>query len=125
STKSYAHTRQFYHPAVHADFIPSKQPIRAAYDNGDAMPVELHDGSTVVLRKVSKDYNPTDRAQAYSYLHAHQKRGEIVTGLLYIDEAQREMHELSNTVGQALRDLPYSELCPGSAALEELQSQYC
>ncbi len=124
STKSYAHTRQFYHPAVHADFVPQKKPIRAAYDDGESMPVELHDGSTVALRKVSKDYNPTNRARAYSYLHEHQKSGEIVTGLLYIDEAQREMHDISNTVSAALRDLPYAELCPGSAALEEIQNLY-
>ncbi len=124
STKSYAHTRQFYHPAVHADFVPQKKPIRAAYDDGESMPVELHDGSTVVLRKVSKDYNPTNRARAYSYLHEHQKSGEIVTGLLHIDEAQREMHDISNTVSAALRDLPYAELCPGSAALEEIQNLY-
>ncbi|MGA9852048.1 MAG: 2-oxoacid:ferredoxin oxidoreductase subunit beta [Gammaproteobacteria bacterium] len=124
STKSYAHTRQFYHPAVHADFVPPKKPIRAAYDDGEAMPVELHDGSTVLLRKVSREYNPTDRAQAYSYLHKHQKRGEIVTGLLYIDEDQREMHDISNTVSEALRDLPYEELCPGAKALEEIQNLY-
>ena len=83
-----------------------------------------HDGSTVVLRKVSKDYNPTNRAQAYSYLHEHQKRGEIVTGLLYIDEDQREMHDISNTVSDALRDIAYAELCPGNAALEEIQNLY-
>ncbi|MGH8308146.1 MAG: 2-oxoacid:ferredoxin oxidoreductase subunit beta, partial [Gammaproteobacteria bacterium] len=124
STKSYAHTRQFYHPAVHADFVPPRKPIRAAYDDGEAMLVELHDGSTVLLRKVSRDYNPTDRAQAYSYLHNHQKRGEIVTGLLYIDEDQREMHDISNTVSEALRDLPYEELCPGAKVLEEIQNLY-
>ncbi len=124
STKSYAHTRQFYHPAVHADFVPAKQPIRTAYNEGEAMPVELHDGSTVLLRKVSKDYNPQNRAQAYSYLHDHQKRGEIVTGLLYIDEKQREMHEVSNTVDKPLRDLAYSDLCPGSKALSDIQDRF-
>ena len=124
STKSYAHTRQFYHPAVHADFVPARQPIRAAYDAGEAMSVELHDGSTVVLRKVSQEYNPKNRAQAYSYLHEHQKRGEIVTGLLYIDEDQREMHDISHTVSEALRDLAYPQLCPGAAALDEIQDLY-
>ena len=124
STKSYAHTRQFYHPAIHADFVPSKKPIRTAYDEGDVMPVELHDGSTVLLRKVSKDYNPQNRAQAYSYLHDHQKLGEVVTGLLYIDEKQRDMHEVSNTVAQPLRDTPFSELCPGNKVLEEIQNRY-
>jgi 2-oxoglutarate/2-oxoacid ferredoxin oxidoreductase subunit beta len=124
STKSYAHTRQFYHPAVHADFVPPSQPIRTAYDAGEVMPVELHDGNTVLLRKVSKDYNPTNRAQAYSYLHDHQKKGEIVTGLLYIDEGQREMHEVSNTIATPLRDLPYDSLCPGPKVLEEIQNRF-
>ncbi|HET7394876.1 MAG TPA: 2-oxoacid:ferredoxin oxidoreductase subunit beta [Gammaproteobacteria bacterium] len=124
STKSYAHTRQFYHPAVHADFVPPSRPIRAAYDEGEVMPVELHDGNTVLLRKVSKDYDPTNRAKAYSYLHDHQKKGEIVTGLLYIDEGQREMHEVSNTVATPLRDLPYDALCPGDKVLQEIQDRF-
>ena len=124
STKSYAHTRQFYHPAVHADFIPSKKPIRTAYNEGETMPVELHDGSTVLLRKASKDYNPQNRAQAYSYLHDRQKKGEIVTGLLYIDEGQREMHEVSNTTALPLRDLAYVDLCPGASALEKIQDRF-
>jgi len=124
STKSYAHTRQFYHPAVHADFVASKKPIRTAYNEGEVMPVELHDGSTVLLRKVSKDYDPANRAKAYSYLHDHQKKGEIVTGLLYIDEGQRDMHEVSNTVPTPLRDLAYQDLTPGAKKLAEIQDRY-
>ena len=80
STKSYAHTRQFYHPAVHADFIPPAEPIRAGYDEGKAVPVQLHDGSQVLLRKVAPDYDPHDRAAAISYLERHEQAGEIVTG---------------------------------------------
>ena len=124
STKSYAHTRQFYHPAVHADFVASKKPIRTAYNEGEIMPVELHDGSTVLLRKVSKDYDPKSRAVAYTYLHDHQKKGEIVTGLLYIDEGQRDMHEVSNTVAKPLRDISYSDLCPGGKALSDIQDRF-
>ncbi len=124
STKSYAHTRQFYHPAIHADFVPSSEPIRAAYDAGEAMPVQLHDGGTVLLRKVSDDYDPTDREKAYSYLHQHQEKGEIVTGLLYIDETQPDMHEVSQTVATPLRDLPYEALCPGGKTLDAIQDRY-
>ena len=78
----------------------------------------------MLLRKVSKDYNPTNRGEAYSYLHEHQKKGEIVTGLLYIDEKQREMHDISNTVATPLRELKYQDLCPGSKTLEEIQDRY-
>ena len=104
--------------------MPSKQPIRTAYDEGDVMPVELHDGSTVLLRKVSKDYNPQNRAQAYSYLHDHQKLGEVVTGLLYIDEKQRDMHEVSDPMAAPLRELPYADLCPGSKTLSDIQDRF-
>ncbi|MCG8435780.1 MAG: 2-oxoacid:ferredoxin oxidoreductase subunit beta [Gammaproteobacteria bacterium] len=124
STKSYAYTRQFYHPAIHTDFIPPKKPIRAAYDEGEAMPVELHDGSTVVLRKVAKDYDPTDRAHAYSYLREHQKKGEIITGLLYIDETQADMHELNRSVDKPLNELPLEALAPGAGTLAEIQKRY-
>ncbi len=124
STKSYAHTRRFDRPAVRTDFVPRKTPIQTVCEGGEAIPVELHDGSTIVLRKVSKDYNPVNRDEAYRYVQEHQKGGEIVTGLLYINEDQQEFHALNDTVSGALRDLPYAELCPGSAILEEIQHLY-
>jgi 2-oxoglutarate ferredoxin oxidoreductase subunit beta len=37
------------------------------------------------LRKLHADYDPTDRYAAMSYMHEHQARGEVVTGLLYLD----------------------------------------
>lgn len=124
STKSYAHTRQFFHRAVHADFVPPAEEIRAAYDEGDVMSVQLHDGSHVLLRKVHEDYDPSSRAGAFAYLQAHQARGEIVTGLLYIDESLPDMHNLQHTVDEPLRDLDYSLLCPGSTALKELNRRF-
>ena len=73
STKSYEYTRQHFHPALQADYIPPKEEIRAQYEKGEAMPVELHDGSQIVLRKVTDEYDPTDRANVYSYLERHQQ----------------------------------------------------
>ncbi len=124
STKSYAHIREYDRPAVHADFIPPQQSISTDYANGEVIPVELHDGSTVLLSKVSKDYDPADRAAAYQYLLDHQKRGEIVTGLLYLNENQEEFHTAHRTTEEPLRDLPHGALCPGSAILEEIQHLY-
>src|SRR6188768_193579 len=45
STKSYAYAREFNHPAIHADFVPPAVEIKAAYDEGDLLPVDMHDGS--------------------------------------------------------------------------------
>jgi len=124
STKSYSYTRRFSHPVVHADFIPPAEEIKIAYDQGEAMPVELHDGSRIVLRKVSADYNPTSRGAAIDYIRARQRQGEIVTGLLYIHSGEPDFHGINNTTQVPLAELPYEGLCPGAGALADLQKRY-
>ncbi len=124
STKSYKHTRKFYHQVIDADFIPPAEEIRAAYEQGDAMPVELHDGSRIVLRKVDSEYDPTSRASAFKFLRERFNAGEIVTGLLYIDESRAEMHELMGNVETPLSQLPLDELHPGREELIKLQQRY-
>ncbi len=124
STKSYAHTRRFFHRAINADFVPPARAIKADYDDGDVLPVDLHDGSRILLKKIAADYDPLDRAAAYSYLREHQQRGEIVTGLLYINEKQPDIHDMSQTPSIPLRDLQYETLCPGSKTLAEIQKSY-
>ncbi len=124
STKSYAHLRQFYHRAVDADFIAPTKAITARAGGEDATPVQLHDGSQILLRRVRKDYDPSDRIAAYEYLRRHQEKGEVVTGLLYIDEAHGDLHEVSGTVTTPLAQLPFEAVCPGAATLEAIQKHY-
>jgi 2-oxoglutarate ferredoxin oxidoreductase subunit beta len=124
STKSYAHTREFNHRAIHADFVPPAAEIKAAYDEGEVMPVDLHDGSRVLLRKVAKDYQPGNRGAALDYIRARHRDGEIVTGLLYIDESDPDMHGVNATVDRPLAQLPHEELCPGREALLALQKRF-
>ena len=124
STKSYAHTREFYHQVIDMDYVPPKAQIKASYDEGDAMPIEMHDGSRIVLRKIDQDYNPTSRAEAFKYLREHFNAGEIVTGLLYLDESRQEMHDLMGTVDTPLAQLPLAGLQPGAAELKKILSRY-
>jgi 2-oxoglutarate ferredoxin oxidoreductase subunit beta len=124
STKSYAHTREFNHRAIHADFVPPAAEIQAAYDEGEVLPVDLHDGSRVLLRKVAKDYQPGNRGAALDYIRTRHRSGEIVTGLLYIDESEPDMHGVNATVDRPLAQLPYDELCPGRDALLALQKRF-
>lgn len=124
STKSYAHTRQFYHHVIEMDYIPPAEEIKAAYAEGDAMPIVMHDGSTIVLRKVDKDYDLTSRASAFKYLRERFNAGEITTGLLYLDESRAEMHELSGNIDTPLSQLPLEGLHPGNAELKKLQRRY-
>lgn len=124
STKSYEFTREHYHPVIQTDYVPPTQEIKVKYDEGAAMPIVLHDGSQIVLRKVDAEYDPTDRAKVYSYLEHCQVAGEIVTGLLYFDETRPEMHELTNVSDTPLTAIAFDELCPGRATLQKLQEVY-
>ena len=47
-----------------------------------------------------------------------------MTGLLYISPDSRDMHDQSDTVATPLTQVPYEELCPGSAELEKLQQRF-
>ncbi|MCC7229281.1 MAG: 2-oxoacid:ferredoxin oxidoreductase subunit beta [Fimbriimonadaceae bacterium] len=124
STKSYAYTRKHQLEVVQADFVPLREEITAEYEPGTEHRVVMHDGSTVRLRKVEEDYDPTDRDRAYAYIRESQTKGEIVTGLLYVSEDSREMHEQLGSIPQSLTKVPYRDLCPGSAELEKLQARF-
>lgn len=124
STKSYAHTRKHFHHVIDADFIPPSNEIVAAYNEGESMPVKLHDGSQIVFRKLNQDYDPTSRAAAFSFLRDSIHKGEIITGLLYIDEGLGDMHSDAGTVETPLSQLPYKELTPGPEKLADLMNRY-
>jgi 2-oxoglutarate ferredoxin oxidoreductase subunit beta len=124
STKSYAHTRQFYHHVVDADFIPPADEIMTAYEEGSVIPVELHGGSKIMLRKLDKDYDPTSRAAAFKYLRERFNAGEIITGLLYVDDSREEMHNLMGNVDTPLAELPLDSLHPGEAELKKILGRY-
>jgi len=124
STKSYAYTRAHRNTAVEADFVPARATIQTSYAEGEVAEVELHDGSRVLLRKVSKDYDPGNRGAALDYIRSRHRAGEIVTGLLYIDESEPDFHAINGTTRTPLASLPYEALCPGAAALEALQQRF-
>jgi 2-oxoglutarate ferredoxin oxidoreductase subunit beta len=123
STKSYAYTREHLQQAVNADFIPKQSPIKVTYEPGEVIPVELFDGSTILLKKVDAEYDPTSRPKVLGYLEKMRGQGLIVTGLLFIDENLPELHAISGTSRTALKELDYATLNPGGAALAKLQQR--
>jgi 2-oxoglutarate ferredoxin oxidoreductase subunit beta len=124
STKSYAHTRFHMQEVVATDFVPLRREITADITEDAVQSVKMHDGSTVNFRKVAANYDPTDRGAVLEYLRASRAKGEVATGLLYLEESEVDMHDFENTVDTPLVDLPYEMLCPGSAALQELQKEW-
>ncbi|HEX4227060.1 MAG TPA: 2-oxoacid:ferredoxin oxidoreductase subunit beta [Bryobacteraceae bacterium] len=124
STKSYLNTRKRARKATEADFVPPAQEILANIAPQGVTTVTLHDGSKLRFKSLPDGYDPTGRHQVTSYLLEQQSTGDIVTGLLYINETVPDMHELNRTPKTALTQLPYEALCPGAAALEKLQAEF-
>ncbi len=105
-------------------FVPIEREISTDYATGERRVVKMHDGSSVTFRKLEADYDPTDRERAYARVREAQQKGEVVTGLLYIDDTAPDMHAMNNTARTPLTQVPYEKLCPGSAALDELMQEY-
>ena len=124
STKAYRFTRERNVEVTATDFVPLRREIKAEIADSSVTNVTMHDGSVVRFTRVAPDYNPRDRQAAYSYLQASQSRGEVATGLLFIDETASEMHALNGTTETPLSQVPYEKLCPGNAALEKLQNAF-
>ncbi len=124
STKSYAYTREHQVEVIQADFVMPREEISAEYEPGAEHRVRLHDGSFIKLRKVAEDYDATDRDKAVAYIRERQTAGEIATGILFVSESSRDMHEQLGTATEPLFRLPYAALCPGAAELEKLQERF-
>jgi 2-oxoglutarate ferredoxin oxidoreductase subunit beta len=121
STKSYAYTRAHMHHAINTDLVMPQAQITVDYQRGEVLPVQLHDGSTILLKKVDADYDPTSRPSALGFLEKQRSLGYVVTGLLFIDEDLPSMHQINETTETPLKNLGFETLNPGRASLKELQ----
>ena len=120
STKSYDYVRQHNESVSRIDFMPQRSEITAKYASGDVIEVEQHDGTFLRLRKVDTSYDPSKRYEALSYMNDHHERGEIVTGLLYLDPLALDLHASLNTSHLPLNSMQEKELCPGSVVLSKI-----
>jgi len=122
STKSYLYTRKHMQKTTEADFVPPASEILATIGQSGTTTVTMHDGSVVRFTAVPAHYDPTNRQQVLAYLQ--ENRDAIATGLLYVDESVADMHEMNRTPATPLSQLPPETLCPGAAALHELQEDF-
>ncbi|NOT46611.1 MAG: 2-oxoacid:ferredoxin oxidoreductase subunit beta [Acidobacteria bacterium] len=120
STKSYDYVREHVEITGTVDFAPMMKEITTSYEAGSVQDLLMHDGTKIHLHKLAKDWDPFDRFSAINAMQKAKSKGEILTGLLYMDETSQDLHELIGTAKSALNSLGKEVLCPGSKALEAL-----
>ena len=122
STKSYDYVREHNEAVSRIDFMPQRSEITASYASGEVVEVEQHDGRFLRLRKLDDSYDPTDRYAALNYMNEHHEKGEVVTGLLYLDPHALDLHAAQNTTHQPLNSLREADLSPGSQMLAKINA---
>jgi 2-oxoglutarate ferredoxin oxidoreductase subunit beta len=122
STKSFDYVREHNMAVNRLDFLTGRTPITVDYAPGALEIVEQHDGSRIALRKIAPNYDPHDRLKAMNYLQESAAAGEIVTGLLYVEDEADDLHANLDTIETPLNALGEKELSPGSAALEKFNA---
>ncbi|KQZ00585.1 2-oxoglutarate ferredoxin oxidoreductase subunit beta [Pseudolabrys sp. Root1462] len=122
STKSFDFVREHNEAVNRLDFISTRMPIGLQQEPGTVEIVEQHDGSRIALRKLDADYEVHDRAAALGFLQHHAAKGQIVTGLLFVEKEAQDLHAHLDTVEEPLNKLGEKELCPGSAVLGQINA---
>ena len=120
STKSYKYVMDHEEPIAEAGFVPHFEDIAVEYDPGTTFDVRMHDGSHLRLRKLHEDYDPTNKIKAVeSLMEAHEK-GEVLTGVFYIDTQKPNFVDLLHMTDTPLAHMPPEALRPPKRVLDEV-----
>jgi len=103
-------------------YVPMADEIMVDYEAGEAIDVELHDGSHVVLRKIGHDHDPTDRAAALSVLEESNHCDCLLTGLIYIAPDSPNMTDEYNLTETPLNRLSEHRLRPSRESIDKINA---
>jgi 2-oxoglutarate/2-oxoacid ferredoxin oxidoreductase subunit beta len=120
STKSYSYVKDHDEPLGDISFVPYFEEINVDYDPGSTTEVMLHDGSHLLLKKLDRDYDPTNKLEALRALTESHDEGEVVTGLFYVNSERPNFLDLLNVVDEPLATLPESRVRPPKQVLDEV-----
>src|SRR5262252_1297534 len=123
STKSYKYMQAHEEPLHEVDFVPAFEDISIDYDAGTTFEVTMHDGSRLRLRKLEQEYDPTDKVQAVKRLMESHEKGEVLTGVFYINAKAPSFVDLLNLTDQSLATLPESAVRPSRTVLEQCMEE--
>jgi 2-oxoglutarate/2-oxoacid ferredoxin oxidoreductase subunit beta len=123
STKSYKYMKDHDEPLQEINFVPAFEDIAVDYDPGTTVEVTMHDGSRLRLRKLEEDYDPTDRIRAITRLNEAHEKGEVLTGVFYVNPKAPSFVDLLNMTDEPLSALPETVVRPGRQVLEQVMEE--
>jgi len=121
---SYTWGKDHEAPLHEISFVPALDEIElpGEFAEGELREVTLHDGSSIILKKLDRDYDPTDRGKAMQMLEEAERDNILVTGLIYIDTSRPTLLDTFNLVDTPLNRLSEAELRPGRETIEKINA---
>ena len=123
STKSYSYMKEHDEPIHEIDFVPHFDDIAVEIPEGESRDVTMHDGSVIRLKKLSRDYDPTDKWAAKRLIHETEASGEVATGILYVEPNAPSFMDNLGLIDAPLATLPQSMTRPSQEALEMVMEE--
>jgi len=124
STQSYAWGKEHEDPLHDVTFVPWKDEIQVDYGPGDVTAVEMHDGSVMILKKLDRDYDPTDRQAAMRLLEESRSNRLLMTGLIYYNPNHPTLQDTQDMVETPLAFLPQEITRPSPESLEKVMIDF-
>jgi len=84
----------------------------------------LHDGATLVLKKLEKDYDPCNIFDAYRVIEEADRNRWLLTGIFYIEPDAQTLFDNHNLVDTPLNRLTSTALRPGVETLEQVMEEF-
>jgi 2-oxoglutarate ferredoxin oxidoreductase subunit beta len=123
STKSYDYGKEHEERIQDIQFVPAFEEVQVDYEPGTVQVVKLHDGPTITLKKLDRDYDPTSKWRAMELLEQAREKQELLTGLLYINQERPTLPELMHLTTTPLSQLPQERMRPSREAFTKLMEE--
>jgi 2-oxoglutarate ferredoxin oxidoreductase subunit beta len=121
---SYTWGKDHEAPLHEISFVPALDEITVEdFEEGTTREVTMHDGSLVILKKLDKDYDPTNRWQALRMMEEAQRNNWMVTGLIYLETGRPALTDLYNLPETPLNRLTDPDLRPTRETLDKLNAE--
>ena len=124
STKSYDYVREHNESVSLLDFVPSKKEITTKYKSGQRTNVKLHNGAYISLQKIDKNYDPSNKNIVLDKINKSEDQGNILTGLLYINENAKDHTNILNLADTPLNSMSEKELLPKNVNLKSVNASH-
>ncbi|MCD6356790.1 MAG: 2-oxoacid:ferredoxin oxidoreductase subunit beta [Anaerolineaceae bacterium] len=125
SLHSYSWGKGHESPLHELEFIPPRDEITIEdFERGMVKEVTMHDGSVIVLKKLEREYDPTNRTEAIRVLEEAIRKNWLITGLLYVDPNTPNFYKMFSMGKKPFNRVPSEKLRPRRASLDKINQSF-